>query len=73
MNVQTSVFTMFKEGKSRAEIIEAHSRKSYYRYIKLWNLVRISDKINWLIFSGSWENCYTPNIKQILKEVRKWR
>jgi len=72
MNTKEGILRMFREGKSQKEIIELYSRKSYYRYVKLWKLIKLKERLQWLIDSDGWDSCNLPELKQVDKEVRKW-
>ena len=72
MNTREGILRMFRQGKSDSEIMEAYSRKSYYRYLKLFILIRTKERLQWLIDSDGWDSCNLPEIKRVEREVKKW-
>ena len=63
---------MFRDGMEPDTIIERYSEKSYYKFRRLWILIQLRDRIQFLIDSENWKSVPLPDAKRVLREVRNW-
>ena len=72
MNTKEGILSLFQLDKSQKEIIDTYSRKSYFRYLKLWLLMLLRDRVQFLIDSDGWDAVNLPEVRVTLNRVRKW-
>ena len=53
-------------------VSQLFSTKTVYKYYRLYLIIKIKERLQWLIDSENYDTSDVPRLKVLLREVKKW-
>ena len=72
MSLKSDILKDFDSGMTFDKIIEKYSRKSAYKYLRLFLLIQCQRELNRLIMFDDFEFRNVPELRALLKRLQKW-